>query len=282
MSSSSIRLLAALCVLLLGPMAGQAQYYYQDLIFAQRTAQQFQLLKTAGLKTVTANARNADGSVPDNFAVQQQVDLAANTLSTQTLSDFTGRSELVSRFDANGRLLETSDRSGSFSSTTRYSYTASGLLQSIVVESSDSLQQYSMKEQRIYSYNAAGQPTSMLRVKNNTDSTNIVFVAAENGQPGEEQWWKGKRRLETYFYYYDEQQRMTDVARFNKRAQRILPDLLFEYHPQGWLAKQVSVQANSNQYRTYRYSYDARGLKVKEEILNKQNQIEAVILYTYL
>jgi YD repeat-containing protein len=109
-----------------------------------------------------------------------------------------------------------------------------------------------------------------------------VFVAAENGRPGEEQWWKGQRRLETYFYYYDEQHRLTDIARFNKRAQRILPDLLFEYHPQGWLAKQVSVQANSNQYRTYRYSYDARGLKVKEEILNKQNQIEAVIFYTYL
>ncbi|MCU0334304.1 MAG: hypothetical protein MUF62_04540 [Chitinophagaceae bacterium] len=282
MISQCQRKLAALFVLMAGTLCTQAQYFYQDLLFAQKTEQQFRQLKAAGVKTITANARNADGSIPDNFSIEQRADFAANTLSTQTLSDFTGRSELVSRFDANGKLQETIDQSGSFSSTTRYSYNASGWLQSIAVEGSDTLQQFSMKEQRIYTYNSSGQPTSMLRIKNNTDTTRIVFVAAENGRPGEEQWWKGARLLETYYYYYDDQLRLTDVARYNQRAQRILPDLVFEYTAEGLVARQLSVPANSKQYRTYRYSYDSRGLKIKEEILNKQNTLEAIITYSYL
>ncbi|HSC55244.1 MAG TPA: hypothetical protein VLC98_16545 [Phnomibacter sp.] len=271
--------LVGLSVLAIGTV--QAQYYLNDIVNAARASEQFAALKSAGIKKVSTTSYDADGTITANFSLGQTVDIAANTITTFSKSDYTGESVLTSYFLGNHHLSKSTEVNKTYVSTTVYAYNAAGLLSSLSIVSNDSVQSFSMKEQHLYSYDAKGQPTSMLRIKNNTDTIKVVFVASEAGKPGEEQWWKGNRKIETWFYYYDAKKQLTDVARFNIKAQRILPDMMFEYDEDGRLSQQTTVHTGSNTYRIWRYIYDSRDLKIKEGVFNKYKQEEGRIEYSY-
>lgn len=266
---------------ILATQAG-AQFYYQDVLQVAKTSAQFAQLKQHNVRQITASSFDADGSPSANFVLFQQVNAAQQTLTTTSKSDYTNSSVLTSYYDASNRLIKTIDESGTLRSETQYQYNEQGQLLLMSILTNDSLQQFSVTETHLYSYDSKGMPTTMLRIKNNSDTTKVIFIADETtGKPGEEQWWKGNRKIETWFYYYNEQQQLTDIARPNKKAGRILPDLIFEYDAVGRISQQTSVQSGSNMYRIWRYVYDARGLKLKEGVFNKYKEPEGRIEYSY-
>jgi len=121
----------------------------------------------------------------------------------------------------------------------------------------------------------------MLKIRNGNDTTVVSFTADEQGNPAEEKAERRKGNLGTTFYYYDAQHRLTDVARYNKRADRILPDYMFEYGEGSQLSQMIVVPEGSADYQTWKYVYKANGLKEKDLCYNKQKQMVASIDYVY-
>lgn len=260
----------------------QAQYYLQDMVQAGKTAANFAAMKNAGVKKMTAAGFDADGSIMQGFLLEQELDVRENTLTTVSQSDFTGKSKVITGFFPDGKPEKSTETSGSFTSISRYSYRTDGKLEQLMITGSDTLQNFSVTEVHRYAYDVNGKVSEMWRLKNGTDSTRVVFITAENGLPGEEQWWKGNRKTETWYYYYNDKGQLTDVARYNPRARRILPDFLFEYNVKGQLIQQTTIPSGSNQYRIWKYQYDSRGLKIRESISNKNKLQEGYITYNYL
>jgi antitoxin component YwqK of YwqJK toxin-antitoxin module len=259
----------------------RAQYYYYDVLQSEKTADLFRKMKKAGVKKVVADALNNDGSPVENFTLLQELDSRANTLTTLAGSDYNLNSRLVSEYDVNDRIIRSTDVSGSLTSITHYRYGSAGQLISIEISSTDTVQKFSITESHFYNYLPNNQPDFMWRIKNGSDTMRIQFLPDENGMPGAEQWWKGEKKTETWFYYYNNRKQLTDIARFNARANRVLPDLLFTYDDQGSLAAQTTVQSGTTSYRIWRYTYDNRGLKTKEEVMNKNQEFEGRIVYRY-
>ena len=90
-----------------------------------------------------------------------------------------------------------------------------------------------------------------------------------------------KNSLGTTYYYFDAQHRLTDVAKFNARANRILPDYMFEYNDARQVTQMIVVPEGSADYQTWKYIYNAKGLKEKDVCYNKQKQMVAGIEYVY-
>lgn len=274
-----MRLILAVILALIGNQL-QAQYYLQHLVIAERSAEQFRQMKRNYISKMTARSIEADGQPSDNFQIEQKVNASRNTVTTFTSSNFTGQSVMTSIYNGKGQVLEVSDSSSSVFNHIEYSYNQQGLLTKLHIQSKDSMQQYTMEEWHELEYDTKGFPSGMLRIKNGKDTTRVIFIASENGKPAEEHWWNKNKLLETWYYYYDDKGRLTDVARFSARANRILPDYLFEYDTRGRVIKQTTVQG-AGTYRIWQYEYDERGLKTKETVLNKYKQVEGTIQYEY-
>jgi hypothetical protein len=126
------------------------------------------------------------------------------------------------------------------------------------------------------------KPVKMLLIKNNNDTTTVELKKDEQGDVAEERWRKKGHLVENYFYYYNERHRLTDIVRFNTKAQRLLPDFLFEYDDDGRLIQFTQIPVASDNYLVWHYEYGTNGLKEKERCFNKQKRPVGTIEYTYL
>jgi hypothetical protein len=121
----------------------------------------------------------------------------------------------------------------------------------------------------------------MLRIKNRRDTSYVNFKLDENGNVIEEQETRKGVKSDPVYYYYDANNRLTDIVRFNKKANRLLPEYMFEYSPSGQLVQKITVPANSDNYLIWRFQYSNQGLKTKEIIYNKLKKLTGKIEYQY-
>jgi hypothetical protein len=75
--------------------------------------------------------------------------------------------------------------------------------------------------------------------------------------------------------------KLTDIVRYNAKAQRLLPDFLFEYDNNGTLVKFTQIPQGSADYLVWQYEYLPNGLKQKELCFNKQKEPVGTIVYSY-
>lgn len=263
-------------------LSTNAQYYYHDLVNVQNSRQQYLLYKSAGVKTVDVSAINDNGNPADGFWVKQQMDASKRLITTLTASNFTGNSILTTFYDQDGYPLLVVDSADGSNSKTTYTYDAQKKLialtsTSIMPEQSS----YSVNEQHLYYYDAAGKPTSMLRIANNTDTTEVLFIYAENGLPGVEKWVKNSVGTATWYYYYDANNRITDIVKYYSNVKKMLPEYLFQYNDNGQFIQQINSKGPGSGYRIWQYTYNQAGLKSTETVKNKNQQIEARLQYTY-
>ncbi|HSC39464.1 MAG TPA: hypothetical protein VLD19_16385, partial [Chitinophagaceae bacterium] len=101
------------------------------------------------------------------------------------------------------------------------------------------------------------------------------------GNPGEEKVVRNRVSLGSTFYYYDAQNRLTDIARYNKKADRILPEYMFEYNDAGQVSQMIVVPEGTSDYQTWKYAYNANGLKQQEACYSKQKQLLGKVEYSY-
>lgn len=260
-----------------------AQYFFQDIITANNTSNNFRLLKANKVKSVHATSIEPDGSETENFGIAQTVEAARQTLTTITTSGMTGTSKLVTTFNAKDQPVKLVDSSTNTVNTVSYSYDDAGRLLFLSSNSHEpeDTNHYSIQEDHQFFYDTNGQLIKMLKIENKYDTVTVVFVPTENGLPGEEKWYKKNRNVETWYYYYDDKKQLTDIVRYNTIAKKMLPDYVFEYNAGGQLSQQTVVQAGTNFYRLWLYEYKDNGLKKAETVFNKGKEQDGRILYEY-
>jgi hypothetical protein len=254
------------------------QYYYNDILTTQQTNNQYLLLKKNHVQQVSAKSYEADGELTSDFQLEQNILNNASEITTTSSFPSTGKSESQSSY-ANDKLSKTITNSDKVQSTVLYSYD-NNLLKSITTQTIDTFMNSSSQEVHQWFYEN-DKPTKMLLIKNNNDTTTVEFKIDEHGDVGEERWRKKGRIVENYFYYYNDQHKLTDIVSYNAKAQRLLPDFLFEYDNNGTLIKFTQIPQGSADYLVWQYVYLQNGLKQKELCFNKQKQPVGSIEYHY-
>jgi len=258
---------------------GTAQYYYKDLIVTAQTASQWKLYKDNKVKAVTLSSFNAKSEPVEGFEGRQ--DMGDLTLiKTYTHTAATPESWLFTWYSPTGWPTRTVDSSDTYRSVSEYKYDPQGRLLSITNTSVETDNHLTAVEQHLWQYDAKGKPTTMLKIRNTTDTTFVRFVQDEKGNIAEEHATRYKIDLPTVFYYYDTAGHLTDIVRYNKKAQRLLPDYVFEYEGDK-LSTMLVVYQGTTDYQKWYYLYDDKGLKVNETVYNKQKEILGHIEYNY-
>lgn len=274
--------IAFLILLLIVSALTQAQYYYKDIIGTAETNHQLKLYTTNNVQSVSLKSYEPDGSISDNFQVEQFLDKSARTLKTVSRSGVTDESVLISFFDDSARVIKTMDTSGTSFNTAVYTYNNAGKLVSLKSFSGDTLKTGAETEDHHWTYNEKGQPVQMLRIINTKDTTVVKFQTDDNGNIIQETPYKKGKAGDPVYYYYDGKNRMTDIVRYNYKLKKLLPDYMFEYSDAGQVIQKITVPSNkAAQYLIWRYQYDNKGFKAREACFNKDKQLTGKIEYTY-
>ena len=277
---SSMKKINSILVLIFLSLAGHTQYYHKDIIVPVQSESQWQLLKKNNIKGVKVSSYEANNQPSEGFSLEQKVFDNYGRIETSSKTLQNGSSQLVSWYNANGQLTRTIDTSEEYSSITTYEYRPDGKLTKII-NTSTSAGQFSSSEIHEWYYNAAGKPEKMLRIRNGNDTTIYTFVIDEKGNIVEEHGLRREQQEPTIFYYYDDKNRLTDIVRYNLKAQRLLPTNMYSYNTTGNLAGMLLVPEGSNEYQRWYYDYDERGLKTRERVFDKKQQMLGKIEYSY-
>ena len=260
-------------------LLADAQYYYKDILTTGQASQQYKLFRQQQVKKVTLESFEGNSPESAGFTGVQEIDLRKGTVTTTTATTVMGDSWLRSSFNADGNLVLSEDSAQNAYSRNSYTYDAAGRLTGITsLNRSDNI---TTTETHTWTYDSDGRPRSMLRVRDQSDSTRVSFVLDENGNVVEEKVDRANLPTVIVYYYYDSQNRLTDVVRFNARAQRLLPDYMFEYNEGEQLKKMVVIPEGSNEYQTWYYQYNPNGLKRMELVYDKAQRLLGKVQYGY-
>ena len=267
---------------MLAASALQAQYYYLDHISRNQASDNFKLLLQNKVSEISLSSVNREGEEDSAFTVTQYVNAAVRSLQTISKTAGTNANISIVMFDEQFRPVQNIDSVEGAKTTVRFYYNRSnGWLDSAVAVSANTLQEYSFTEKRIYLYKQNGQPEQMFWVKNLVDTTIVVFDSESGSQPEIERWFRRGIKTETYYYYYNGDKGITDVVRYYRTVNKLLPVYTFTYNENGTIQTQTNFAADSNDYTIYQYQYNESGLKVAESIFNKSKQQIGRIVYTY-
>jgi len=258
-----------------------AQYYYKDLISTQQNDARWRLYRDNRVKSVKLSSFEKDGNPTEGFAGEQDVSSDGARISTFTKSTGNAESWIIASYNPQGQTLRITDTSDTYRSVSEYQYDAQGRIASITNTSIETDNHFKIVEQHLWSYDASGKPSSMLKIKNGTDTTYIRFIADEKGNTAEERAVRNSSPLPTIYYYYDTDNRLTDIVRYNLKAGRLLPDNMFEYGNDGKLSSMLVVPDGSNDYLKWYYEYNEKGLKIKESCFSRQKELLGRIEYQY-
>lgn len=266
----------------------RAQYYYNDIVSTQETNRQMQVWRSNKVKLITATGYDANGTRSTNFSEVKEIKDNGRTLKVSTHNGGY-LSVYYNRYDDQGRLIHSTDSSlNTINSTTSYTYDGAGRITEVKTVINDPGSSFEKTEQHLWRYNMGEIPNKMWRVINGHDSLEIRFEADEKGNAGEEVLYKWGEESSRIYYYYDEKGNVTDIVRFNDIVKKLLPDVMLTYDEAGQLIQKVSTTGTDNLgklkwvgYIIWRYLYNDKGLKTKEALFDKEQQLTGKIEYSY-
>jgi hypothetical protein len=260
-------------------LAAPAQYYYKDIVGTRESSDLIKRYIKNKVTRVVLTSYNAGNTRDEDFYVEQQFIPATRALTTTSRSEAAEPSSLTSYADEAGNIVRTVDSTDIISITT-YTYNREGQLLSVSSSSSDSTGASTEGEQHLWEWKN-GQASRMLRIKNRVDTTFVNFKLDDQNNVVEETETRRGVTTQPVFYYYNASRQLTDIVRFSKRANQLLPEYMFEYTEGGQVAQKITVPSNNSEYLIWRYQYSGRGLKTKEVIYNKQKKLTGKIEYQY-
>ncbi len=268
--------------LLLFFLQSNSQYYYKDIVAAADITRQMKTYVANNIKKVTATGITPQGTAVRDFGETHDVFANEKMLKVTTRINQTV-SLLRHMFNDAGLLISTVDSAAGVRSVSTYTYDANGRITSISnsATDADSSGDFSQTEVHNYVYKD-GKLNKMWRVINGKDSLEVRFEVDEMGNVIEERNFKTRVLSDPIYYYYDEKNRLTDIVRFNYKANRLLPDFLFEYDDSDRVIQKITTTSGGNLgYLTWRYLFNEKGLKTKEALFDKEKVLQGRIDYTY-
>jgi uncharacterized protein RhaS with RHS repeats len=266
-----------LCVL---GIAAHSQYYYNDLVMAGEQMKKRAAWMQHKVRSVRFNSYDNNNQPIEGFKGEQIVRNNFTEITTITTTSVAGTTENTAFFNAAGQLIRTVDTSDGNKTVITYTYDNNNRITNIV-SLSTAPGNYTNKEQHLWSYDAAGKPQRMLKIKNNTDTTHVTFVPDEKGNPGEEKSIRRGQTLPTRYYYYDANNRLTDIVRYIARVKKLFPDYIFEYDDQNRVTSMLVTIEGTGDYQKWLYTYDEKGLKIKDECYSKSKMLIGKVEYKY-
>lgn len=277
----------ALALLILTSPLLKAQYYYSDIVSTAETNTLMQTYQANKVKMVTATGYDENGAKATDFVEVREVKENGRLLKISTRSS-QAYNAVYNRFDEKTRLITITDSSSILLSTITYQYDADGRITSVQNALKDTASDFNQTELHQWIYNAAGKPVKMWRTINDSDSLEVRFNPDENGNPGEEVSYKSGIETDRVYYYFDEKGRITDIVRYNKKVKKLLPDMIFTYDDNGKIIQKINSSDGDNLgrvtwfgYIIWRYIYNENGLKTKEALFDKDQQLTGKIEYSY-
>lgn len=263
------------------PFTLQAQYYYNDIIGTGETNRQMKTYLANKVKTVSVTGYDQRGAKATDFSELQEVKENGMTLKISTFANL-NKTVIYSRFDSLCRVIKTTDSSNAIESVTAYDYDAAGRIVRVQNTTKDSANDFNQEEVHHWLYNADGKPEKMWRIINNADSLEIRFAPDENGNTGNESTFRREIETGTIYYYYDDKKRLSDIVRYNTKAKKLLPDILFEYDDNDRMIQKITTTSSINLgYLIWRYVFNEKGLKTKEALFNDDKQLTGKMEYSY-
>jgi len=255
-----------------------AQNYYKDVIGTHELNQLINLYQQNKVSTVTATGFDSEGRKTADFSETRKFFPAQNVLLI-SITNGNSRTNLYYTFK-NGLVQTITDTTSEVITTTGYGYDANNRLISITTIAKDADTTY-LNEQHQWIYKNSS-PEKMLRILSDRDTTEFRFTLDENGNVIEEQPFRHGNPGEKIYYYYDDMNRLTDVVRYNEKAQRLLPDIMFEYNDKSQLRQKLTTVTTINVgYLLWTYAYNEQGLRTKEASFNRNKEMTGKIEYSY-
>lgn len=259
-----------------------AQFYYKDIISTRQNNAKWQAYKAAGVRSVRVNSFEADGQPTGGFQLDETVNSDFSGMTTHSKATGATETWTFATYSPEGLLTGITDTSDTYQSVSTYQYDGHGRLTSITNTSTETDNHVKAIETHLWQYGSANdQPTGMLKIVNNTDTTYVRFVPDEKGNIGEEHATRDKEALPVTYYYYDDNNRLTDIVRYNLKAQRLLPDNIFEYNADGKVISLLAVQEGAASYQKWIYDYNEKGLRIKESCYSKERELLGHVEYQY-
>ena len=266
--------------LLLFYFAASSQYYYKDIVAAADITRLMKTYTTNDIKKITAKGITPEGGAASEFSEVGEIN---GTTLKVTTNNNKAISTLKYSFNDRGLLISSVDSAINVKGTSTYTYDANGKIISISnsATDADSSGDFSQTEVHQYIYKD-GKLDKMWRIINKADSLEVRFVTDEHGNVIEERNFRRGVLADPIYYYYDDRNRLTDIVRFNYKANRLLPDYLFEYDDNDRVIQKITTTSGNNLgYLTWRYLFDEKGLKTKEALFNKDKQLQGRIDFSY-
>ena len=256
-----------------------AQYYYNDVVSLKESNHIYQLLKKNNVQQVSATSIEADNTPTAGFVYLKTLQNNGALVITHTELETGGTSDDDDTY-LNDVLVKSSDSADNILTTVDYTYDNAGNTLQVQTQTDDTAM--STHNTEIHKWFYTGNiPDSMLRIKDKTDTTIVHFKKDDHQNIIEELWMKKGRLIEHYFYYYNNKSQLTDIVRYNIQAQQMLPDYVFDYNDNGILSSLTQVPQGSSDYVVWQYIYDERGLKAKDVLFDKHQQLLGTITYNY-
>ncbi|HYK48009.1 MAG TPA: hypothetical protein VEV83_22680 [Parafilimonas sp.] len=257
-----------------------AQYYYNDILSLKESNRMYLTLKKNNIKEVSATSIESDNSPTEGFSYNRVIQNNGSLLITH-ISLATAGSSVTYEYYTGDRLMKSIDSSFRVATTVQYQYNdRDNVVASIETQTDDTSMNVFSTELHKWFY-TNGVPDSMLRVKERTDTTIVTFKKDDRQNVTEEIWTKKGKTLEHYYYYYNDQSQLTDIVRYNNKARQMLPDFLFQYDGGGIISQMTQVSQGSSDYVIWQYVYDQRGLKIKDVLFDKRQELLGTVTYTY-
>ena len=271
-----------------------AQYYYNDIIGTQEINNKMKTYLSAKVQSVTATGYDPMGTKSPDFNEWQDVQANGSVLkiTTRTGQDV---ARTYYQFDNNIRLISARDSSTDAESVTTYAYDAGNNLVNIRTTTKDPLHDFDQTKERQWNYKE-GKPVKLLLIVNGTDSMLYSFTVDERKNVVDEMISHrgGAQNKLDYlydpnkiYYFYDDQNRLTDITKYNVKADRLIPDYMFTYDDKGQVIQRITVLSSARlpDYFTWRYAYNEKGLKTKEVLYGKKKEatddLKGKIEYSY-
>jgi YD repeat-containing protein len=274
-------LIGFLSLILLTGVAN-AQFYYKDIISTRQNIAKWQSYKAARVRSVRVSSFEADGQSTDGFLLDETINSDFSGMTTHSKVNGATETWTFATYSPEGLLTGITDTSDTYQSVSTYQYDDHGRLTAITNTSIETDNHIKAVETHLWQYGSAGdQPTGMLKIVNNTDTTYVRFVPDDKGNIGEEHASRAGGALPVIYYYYDDSNRLTDVVRYSLKAQRLLPDNIFTYEEDGKMSSLLAVQEGAASYQKWIYNYNEKGLRIKESCYSKERELLGHIEYQY-
>lgn len=267
----------ALCLFCLASC--YTQYYYNDIVALKAAHQLYLNLVNNHITQVTAQSLESDNTPAEGFSYKKNIQNNGSLIITNTSLEASGITLTYEHY-ANGYVTQSVDSAVNETTTVNYQYDNGNNLAFIKTQTEDTSMNMQTTEVHQWFY-TGNLPDSMLRIKDNTDTTIVHFIKDDKQNITEELWMKKNRKIEHYYYYYDDKNRLTDIVRYNLKAQQMLPDFVFEYDDNNNILQTTQVPQGTPEYIIWAYIYDNRGLKIKDILYNKQHQLLGTVSYQY-